>query len=336
MDNRIFEHYNQMLISVKMKESRLYLALVGLFFASFFMASCLNEDNKIPPNCYDGILNNGEERIDCGGPNCPLCDPCENGVWEPELGEQWVDCGGECDPCDPSFNGQLDPGEDGIDCGGDTGVDCGQLCGDGLLNGNEEEIDCGGPDCDPCPTCDDGILNQDETGIDCGGDECLPCPDGAGDCTNGVVDGDELYIDCGGSSCPPCEGFLTFTRGGQTIVCDALAEATIGGTTIAINGASLVPAGITMTLEEPSLGWVDGVGITVNPASAPMTVILFTDSDGTVYTTEVGSANINMTVEYVVAQSGGFIAGTFSGQLLTPDEADAVSITQGQFALPIN
>jgi len=56
-------------------------------------------------------------------------------------GEQWVDCGGECDPCLSSYNGQLDPGEDGIDCGGDTGVDCGELCGDGLLNGNEEEID---------------------------------------------------------------------------------------------------------------------------------------------------------------------------------------------------
>jgi len=126
---------NSRRIVLNMKDSKLLLGFVILFFASFLIAGCLNEDNKIPENCYDGFLNNGEEFIDCGGVNCPLCDPCENFIWEPELGEQWVDCGGECDPCLSSYNGQLDPGEDGIDCGGDTGVDCGELCGDGLLNG---------------------------------------------------------------------------------------------------------------------------------------------------------------------------------------------------------
>ena len=74
-----------------------------------FMSGCLNEDNLIGENCYDGILNNGEELVDCGGPICDPCDPCENGIWDPLLGEQWVDCGGECGPCDPSFNGVQDP-----------------------------------------------------------------------------------------------------------------------------------------------------------------------------------------------------------------------------------
>ena len=57
------------------------------------MSGCLNEDNLIGENCYDGILNNGEELVDCGGPICDPCDPCENGIWDPLLGEQWVDCG---------------------------------------------------------------------------------------------------------------------------------------------------------------------------------------------------------------------------------------------------
>ena len=35
------------------------------------MSGCLNEDNLIGENCYDGELNNGEELIDCGGPICP-------------------------------------------------------------------------------------------------------------------------------------------------------------------------------------------------------------------------------------------------------------------------
>ncbi|WP_306641452.1 hypothetical protein [Sanyastnella coralliicola] len=318
-----------------MKESQVYLGLIALFFASFFLASCLNEDNKIPENCYDGILNNGEELIDCGGPNCPLCDPCENFVWEPELGEQWVDCGGECDPCDPSFNGQLDPGEEGIDCGGDTGVDCGELCGDGLLNGNEEEIDCGGPDCDPCPTCTDGILNQDETGIDCGGSECPDCPEEAGDCTNGEIDGDEQYIDCGGSACPPCEGLITFKRGGQTIVCDASVMGALAGGTITLTGASLLPAGISFTLAEPDLGWTSGVGITADVASNPATVIQFTDNTGVIYSTAFGEGEVSLTIDYVLAEAGGFIAGSFSGQLYTADGEESVFLTQGQFAVPL-
>ncbi len=46
-------------------------------------------------------------------------------------------------------------------------------CNDGIMNGDETEIDCGGI-CDPCYTCDDGIRNQGEIGIDCGG-PCNPC-----------------------------------------------------------------------------------------------------------------------------------------------------------------
>ena len=83
-----------------MKQSTFSFAslLMLLLFAG---SGCLNDDNKIPENCYDGILNNGEELVDCGGPICPACDPCENGQYDALLGETWVDCGGECDPCDP-------------------------------------------------------------------------------------------------------------------------------------------------------------------------------------------------------------------------------------------
>lgn len=38
------------------------------------------EDDPNPPTCDDGILNNGETEVDCGGPNCEPCDtepePC--------------------------------------------------------------------------------------------------------------------------------------------------------------------------------------------------------------------------------------------------------------------
>ena len=80
-----------------------------------------------------------------------------------------------------------------------TNVYC-PTCTDGLWNGDEEEIDCGGPDCDACPTCSDGLLNGDEEDIDCGGPGCDACPT----CSDGLLNGDEEDIDCGGSDCDEC------------------------------------------------------------------------------------------------------------------------------------
>lgn len=97
------------------------------------------------PSCNDGIQNQGEEGVDCGGP-CPACPTCDDGIQN--QGEEGVDCGGPCAPC--------------------------ETCSDGIQNQGEEGVDCGGP-CPACPTCDDGIQNQGEEGIDCGG-PCPACP----------------------------------------------------------------------------------------------------------------------------------------------------------------
>lgn len=304
-------------------------------FAILQLSSCLNEDNKIPPNCYDGILNNGEERIDCGGVNCPPCDPCTNGVWEPELGEQWVDCGGECDPCDVHFNGQLDPGEDGIDCGGTTGVDCAELCGDGLLNGFEEGIDCGGPDCDDCPSCDDEILNQDEIGIDCGGENCDPCTTD-GDCTNGIIDGDELYIDCGGTHCPECNSLINWKVGPTQASSDFSVSCELVGTSIMGSGASSTAPGVlTFLLPEPELfGWQNDATIDLNMEDFPDGYVNYVTGDGTTYSTEFENASATFNIIYVDAVPGGVVVGTFSAQLRAEDES-VINLTQGNFLLVI-
>ncbi|HEX5748196.1 MAG TPA: dickkopf-related protein [Archangium sp.] len=71
----------------------------------------------------------------------------------------------------------------------------GELCADGLRNGDELDVDCGGS-CQPCvgrddtsgpsgctesacaaPTCTDGVKNGSETGVDCGGG-CPACAEG--------------------------------------------------------------------------------------------------------------------------------------------------------------
>jgi len=101
--------------------------------------------------CSDGIQNQGETGVDCGGP-CPACGPaptCSDGIQN--QGETGVDCGGPCAAC-PS-------------------------CGDAICNGGETCASCPGDcgACPPVPTCSDGIQNQGETGVDCGG-PCAACP----------------------------------------------------------------------------------------------------------------------------------------------------------------
>lgn len=80
-----------------------------------------------------------------------------------------------------------------------------------------------GAQMDPAPSCDDGVLNGQETDIDCGGGACLPCPAqlaclAPGDCSSkicqggvcqqptcrdNVKNGQETDVDCGGP-CRPC------------------------------------------------------------------------------------------------------------------------------------
>ena len=56
-------------------------------------------ENGGSPTCSDGIQNQGETGVDCGGP-CPACssDPtCSDGIQN--QGETGVDCGGPCQAC---------------------------------------------------------------------------------------------------------------------------------------------------------------------------------------------------------------------------------------------
>ncbi|MFM9983641.1 MAG: hypothetical protein ACKVOK_00310 [Flavobacteriales bacterium] len=205
-----------------------HYALIFLvsFAGSVFLASCLNEENRIPPNCYDGILNNEESGgqnnndqglYDCGGPFCEPCNHCVNGIIDE--GETWIDCGGECGPCPTCGNGILDVefGETGIDCGPIGCPECSELCNNGVLDGEEEDVDCGGA-CDACPTCDDLMMNGGEYGIDCGG-PCAPCCT-VNNCDNNILDpNNEFLEDCGGKICPDCVDTLHWAIDGEHYYC---------------------------------------------------------------------------------------------------------------------
>ena len=101
--------------------------------------------------------------------NCTYIPECENGVLD--SGEQGIDCGGSCPPCETCTDGIQNHGELGVDCGGPCKI-C-MNCLDGIRNFGETDVDCGGP-CPACPTCFDGVQNQGELGVDCGG-PCQVC-----------------------------------------------------------------------------------------------------------------------------------------------------------------
>ncbi|CAF0948338.1 unnamed protein product [Adineta steineri] len=114
-------------------------------------------------------------------------------------------------------------------------------CSDGLMNGDETDIDCGGAcltcaagqkciltkDCnnvqctnDTCAdaTCNDGIKNNGETDVDCGGSNCSPCDIGkacygAGDCVNSSC----VSGTCKDSSCQSLtySSYITYSTGNQ-------------------------------------------------------------------------------------------------------------------------
>ncbi len=211
----------------KGRANRFAYVLFVLFVA--LAAGCqsllgLDEGKARPPSCTDGILNNGESGVDCGG--ATGCSRCADGG----------NCTGDGD-CASGLCRASGEGlgtvcvsatcEDGEKSGSETDVDCGSACaacGDGL--GCASGSDCQSQVCTAgictAPTCTDGAHNGDEAAVDCGG-SCSLCADGSpcggdGDCASGVCtnntctpaschdgvkNGAETDVDCGGD-CPAC------------------------------------------------------------------------------------------------------------------------------------
>lgn len=165
-----------------------------------------------PPTCDDGIRNQGEDRIDCGGP-CPPCDCtadlyCNDGVYC--TGEEWCDDYGHCqdgDPidCDDGFDCTIDScNEEGLRCDHDP-VD--ELCDNGLFCDGVETCRAaqgcvpGTPPCDDMISCTINHCNEET-------DSCEYIPD------DGFCD-DEVF--CNGEEvCNPTAG----CQAGDAVVCD--------------------------------------------------------------------------------------------------------------------
>lgn len=158
---------------------------------------------------YNDNTAYAEETFTLGTTNGTQAEHCTNGVQDED--ESDVDCGGSCAPCDDGQGCLVD--EDCLAGYCEAGVCVAPSCSDGVLNGRETGIDCGGL-CDPCligepcrddsdctsrycfngycqeASCSDYRRNQDESDVDCGGSSCPACADGMGcegdtDCESG-------------------------------------------------------------------------------------------------------------------------------------------------------
>jgi hypothetical protein len=114
----------------------------------------------VAPTCNDGVKNQGETDIDCGGAACgATCAPTKVCVADTDCGGLGASCtGGVCRNC---ADGVLNGAETALDCGGQ----CGATCGGGLACNS-------GADC-ATSGCTDGTCNLGLTGELCtAGDQC--------------------------------------------------------------------------------------------------------------------------------------------------------------------
>jgi hypothetical protein len=199
------------------------------------------------PSCDDGIKNQDEDRIDCGGQNCPPCECLSDGGCDDTLfcnGTETCDAYGQCQPgtlvdCDDGVGCTVDECDEVNDACDNTPDD--SLCDEGLFCNGVETCD---PlnDCqagaDPCPGQDCGEANDicvqlacNDNGTCEAGEDCSNCPNdcigklvgkpstryccGDGFC-EGSEDGVNCAIDCGP---PPDCGDGTCDRGEDSCNC---------------------------------------------------------------------------------------------------------------------
>jgi hypothetical protein len=182
--------------------------IVGLFGALNTSDGVVVDSTRKPAHCADGVKNDGESDIDCGG----TCAPCVTGraciidtdcaslvckasnvtvaravpaapagsnVTAPVVVVPAATCAApSCS--DGKRNGQ----EGDVDCGGACAVKCvdgkscmvGTDCASGACNNNI----CGSPS-----LCENGLRDGSESGVDCGGSCIARCAEG-GACNSGV------------------------------------------------------------------------------------------------------------------------------------------------------
>src|SRR3954471_16714335 len=77
--------------------NRQFIIILCVLITAF--TSCMSDgfEKEKYGNCSDGIKNQREEAVDCGGP-CMPCASCDDG--QTNATETGIDCGGVCQSCE--------------------------------------------------------------------------------------------------------------------------------------------------------------------------------------------------------------------------------------------
>ncbi len=164
--------------------------------------------NVAQDSCTDGVRNQDETGIDCGG-SCPAAcgsspsfASCSDGVRNQD--ETDLDCGGSCGANCAAGKGCAQDGDCNSDllCSPGSHICTEISCADGRQDGAEILIDCGGGSCPGCPVGTACVNASDCNSGICALGTCRASPL----CEDGTRDGEETDVDCGGSdtTCDRC------------------------------------------------------------------------------------------------------------------------------------
>ena len=207
------EMFSNGTITVSLLDMAATDGIVGLSEGNGLSPDFFESDHSGTPSCggvecFDGILGPGEERIDCGGP-CPPCqctsDPvCDDGQFcnGLETCNAYGACVAISDPCP----GQacMENTNSCVDCVEDADCDDGNFC-NGVEQCFYDNTCLAGVD--PCPwtTCDEPSDSCvcDGDGICEPGEDCTNCP---GECISGsnAVCGNDICETADGENCLTC------------------------------------------------------------------------------------------------------------------------------------
>ncbi|MCP3980917.1 MAG: S8 family serine peptidase [bacterium] len=207
------------------------------------------------PSCTDGIQNQGEDRIDCGGP-CAACDCTGDGA------------------CD-----------DGAFCNGSETCDAFGSCQAGTTVDCDDGLYCNGAEtCDNVAGCQSGTPVSCDDGVGCTSDSCNEGSDSCDNTTNDAVCDDGAFcngaetchatLDCQAGS-DPCPGGDCDEGTDQCVDCTIDADCNDGQY---CNGVETCNAGTCQAGTAPNCS--DGVGCTIDSCNEGSDSCDNTPSDG--------------------------------------------------------